>query len=71
MGYDYPYVYRPLAQMVTPPGQPRSEAFDGLHRWSKDVNTVQLGCALVAALTLCGVEASPERQELPEDRSES
>jgi hypothetical protein len=69
MAYDYPCVYRPLAQMVTPPGQPHETAFDSLHRWSKTVNAVQLACALTAALILCGVDAPSDRQELPEARS--
>jgi hypothetical protein len=66
MAYDYPWVYRPLEQMITPPGHPRPAAFDSLHRWSETVNAVQLGCALVAALILCSIDGPLDRQDLPD-----
>lgn len=66
MAYDYPCVYRPLEQMITPPGQSRPAAFLPLHHWSETVNAVQLGCALAAGLILCSIDCPPDRQELPD-----
>lgn len=66
MAYDYPCVYRPLEQMINPPGQSRPEGFLPLHRWSETVNATQLGCALAAALILCSVDGLLERRKLPE-----
>jgi hypothetical protein len=67
LAYDYPSVYRPLAQMITPPGQARPAEFIALHHWSQTVNAVQIGCALAAALTLCGSEGPSDRRVLPEE----
>jgi hypothetical protein len=64
MVYDYPCIYRPLEQMITPPGQTMPAAFLLLHRWSETVNAVQLGCALAAALTLCSIDGPPDRRIL-------
>jgi hypothetical protein len=66
MAYDYPCVYRPLERMITPPGQPRPAVFESLHHWSKNVNAVQLGCALVAAIVLCTIDGPLDRRDLPE-----
>ena len=66
MSYDYPCVYRPLEQMITPPGQPRPAAFVSLHRWSQNVNAAQLGCALAAALLTCSIDGPLDRRNLPE-----
>lgn len=54
MAYDYPFIYTPLAEMITPPGQVRSPEFRRLHFWSETVNGVQIVCVLAAALVVCG-----------------
>lgn len=61
MAYDYPCVYSPLARMITPPGQPRPAEFQAIHKWSKTVNAAQLGCVLIAAITLCAVDGTTNR----------
>lgn len=58
MAYDYPFIYSPLAEMVTPPGQVRSPEFRRLHFWSETVNGVQIVCVLAAALLVCGARAT-------------
>jgi len=68
MIYDYPCIYRPLAEMLTPPGQTRPAAFQSLHRWSETVNAVQLGCALAAALTLSISDATDDRRKPSAER---
>jgi hypothetical protein len=52
MGADYFWVYRPLADMITPPGQSRPAEFHGLHRASLWMNTAHVGLSLLAALLL-------------------
>ncbi len=49
MASDYLWIYLPLQEMVTPPGQPRTPRFIELHRWSARVNTINLALCLVAA----------------------
>jgi hypothetical protein len=49
MTADYLAIYQPLERLVTPPGQPRTEQFATLHRWSTRVNGLNL--------LLCGVAA--------------
>lgn len=58
MTYDYPCVYRPLADMISPPGQTRPASFEALHLWSETVNALQLGCALAAGLSLCAFDGT-------------
>ena len=65
MAYDYPYIYCPMASMITPPGQARAAEFRQLHLWSETVNAVQVGCVLGAALILCAIDATPVRQGPP------
>jgi hypothetical protein len=42
MTADYVLIYQPLERLVTPPGQPRTEQFMTLHRWSARINGVNL-----------------------------
>lgn len=49
---DYLWIYQPLRELVTPPGQPRTQRFVELHRWSARVNTIQLVLCLIAATRL-------------------
>ena len=51
MGFDYVRVYRPLLEMITPPGQARPAGFRDLHHLSELINTIHVGLAFVAALT--------------------
>lgn len=56
MAADYVWIYSPLAAMVTPPGQPRTEAFVTLHHWSMRINTLHLAACLIAAIALLSTE---------------
>lgn len=47
---DYFFVYRPLQQLITPPGQVRSQQFIQLHTMSRHANEVHLTVMLVAAV---------------------
>lgn len=59
MAGDYVAVYQPLAELVTPPGKPRTEAFQTYHRWSEGLNGAGLLLSLTAALTLCSRNVCP------------
>jgi hypothetical protein len=50
---DYQWIYRPLAALVTPAGQPRTSEFVALHNWSTRVNLANVVLSLVAAGVLC------------------
>ncbi|OYW18120.1 MAG: hypothetical protein B7Z55_11215 [Planctomycetales bacterium 12-60-4] len=52
MAADYISIYCPLAELVTPPGKPRTQQFMELHRWSARVNTVNLLLCMAAATLL-------------------
>jgi len=65
MAADYVAVYQPLVELVTPPGKPRTEAFQTYHRWSEGLNGVELLLSLVAALTLCSRNVSPAPTTAP------
>ncbi len=52
MAVDYVWIYSPLAALVTPPGQPRTQAFVSLHHWSMRINTVHLTACFLAAMGL-------------------
>ncbi|MEO2013001.1 MAG: hypothetical protein ABGZ53_01385 [Fuerstiella sp.] len=47
---DYFFVYSPLQQLITPPGQVRSQQFVELHTMSRHANEVHLTVILVAAI---------------------
>lgn len=47
---DYWFIYRPLQALIIPPGQPRTEEFERLHRWSANVNFLHLLLMLTAAI---------------------
>lgn len=52
MLWDYLTVYLPLADLVTPPGKPRTQEFDHLHHWSMYINTAGLLLFAMAAVLL-------------------
>jgi hypothetical protein len=52
MAIDYFWIYRPLVQMVTPPGGVRPAAFIMYHQASKYINMVGLIFASVAAIAV-------------------
>lgn len=60
MAADYVAVYQPLVQLVTPPGKPRTEAFQTYHRWSEGLNGVELLLSLTVALALCSRNICPQ-----------
>lgn len=47
---DYRLIYQPLEDLVTPPGQVRSQDFIRLHTWSRYANEVHLSVMAVAAV---------------------
>lgn len=49
---DYVVVYRPLEQMISPPGQPRSSQFESYHRASMMINAAHVGLCLLAVFLL-------------------
>ena len=53
MLFDYLVVYLPLAELITPPGKPRTQEFQTLHQWSKVINSVDLSLVLLGAVLVC------------------
>jgi len=49
---DYFAVYRPLEQMISPPGQPRTSQFASYHRASMMINAAHVGVCLLAVFVL-------------------
>lgn len=47
---DYWFIYRPLQALIIPPGQPRADEFERLHRWSANVNSLHVLLMLIAAV---------------------
>ena len=60
MTLDYQIIYRPLQELISTPGQPRSEEFTKLHNWSKYANEVHVSVICIAAL-ISAVPAKPAR----------
>lgn len=50
---DYKWVYQPLQELITPPGQARTQQFITLHDQSRLINEVHLTIALIAAIIIC------------------
>ena len=50
---DYKWVYLPLQELITPPGQARTQQFISLHNRSCVINEVHLTIALLAAVLVC------------------
>ena len=52
MVWDYFQVFQPLLQLITPPGQSRTEEFARLHNLSKLINEIDVSLCAVAAIIL-------------------
>jgi hypothetical protein len=50
---DYGWVYRPLQEMIIPPGLARPAQFLTLHKLSPIINVMHLSMALIAAVIAC------------------
>ncbi len=55
---DYIWVYQPLVEMVTPPGQSRPAEFVTYHKASKWLNALAISLCGIAAMFLCGQKAN-------------
>jgi hypothetical protein len=53
MVVDYVFIYRPLVEMITPPGGVKPAHFTSYHNASKYINAFDIGLCLIAALLLC------------------
>ncbi len=51
---DYVWIYQPLVEMVTPPGQNRPAEFLAYHTASKWVNLTSVSLCAIVAILLCG-----------------
>lgn len=51
--WDYFCVYRPLQQLITPPGNVRTTEFMRLHTMSRNINMVHLLIMMAAAIIAC------------------
>lgn len=49
---DYFAIYMPLQNIITPPGQPRTDEFTRYHTYSEYANTLHVGISLVVAMLL-------------------
>ena len=66
---DFYAVYRPMVEMITPPGRARSSEFRTYHRASVWLNTADVALCAVAAVLLCW-PARYDRRETRDSRSE-
>ncbi|HEX6985960.1 MAG TPA: hypothetical protein VF170_11320 [Planctomycetaceae bacterium] len=53
MAADHAFVYRPLREVLTPPGGGRGPAFERLHVWSERLNAAGFLLSATAAAVLC------------------
>jgi hypothetical protein len=60
MAVDYVWVYQPLFEMITPPGQSRPAEFMNYHTASKWMNLGSICLCALAAITLCGQNGTAE-----------
>jgi len=56
---DYFLVYRPLRELISPPGGAHAPEFATYHQLSESVNAVQLAMCLAASILLCISSAHP------------
>jgi hypothetical protein len=50
---DHQLIYKPLLQLITPPGQTRTQQFERLHSASRYVNQLHVGLAAIAGILIC------------------
>jgi hypothetical protein len=51
---DFVWIYEPLVEMITPPGQSRPAEFLAYHTASKWVNLASVSLCAIVAILLCG-----------------
>lgn len=56
MVVDYVAIYSPLFAIVTDPSGVRDARFLELHRWSEQINTLDVSLCLIAAIAVCWPE---------------
>jgi len=56
MGIDFVAIYRPMAKIITPPGQTHVVEFRSYHRASVWINVAHVGICAAAAAVLCWPE---------------
>ncbi len=59
MSIDYFAIYSPLFAIVTDPSGVRDARFLQLHRWSEQINTVDVTLCAIAAIAACWPEKRP------------
>lgn len=59
MVVDYVAIYSPLFAIVTDPSGVRDAWFLELHRWSEQINTLDVSLCLIAAIAVCWPEKDP------------
>lgn len=52
MVFDYFFIYSPLVDMITPPGQARPANFITYHQWSERINGLDVGLCLIAGVLM-------------------
>jgi hypothetical protein len=57
---DYVWVYQPLVEMITPPGQSRPAEFMNYHSASKWMNLGSISLCALVAIVLCGQNGTAE-----------
>ena len=60
MAADYIWIYLPLLDMVSPPGEVKPASFNAYHEASKYVNLLGLTLCLVASIALNWPNAAPQ-----------
>jgi hypothetical protein len=60
---DYLWIYRPLAEMLDPPGRSRPAEFDAYHKASMWINLIDVGMCLAAAVVLSAPRRTCSSQE--------
>jgi hypothetical protein len=65
---DYVWVYRPLRELLMPPGSEHGAAFGWLHHWSEGLNAVGFLLSAAAAVMLCAAREDGLKRE---DRNEA
>jgi hypothetical protein len=63
MGIDFVAVYRPMVELITPPGRAHLAEFRSYHRASVWLNVTHVGLCAVAALLLCWPDGHPPGEQ--------